>query len=147
MKSAQGAWAGTNTLWMKYPENPLESAARVVVSAGRIEYSWAYQGEPQSGTFVFSGSGGELRAQWTDTWHAKDPMACRGTDQDGVVTVTGTYSAGDGPDWSWRTEFRLGGPDRLNIKMYNILPDTLFPDQAERELLAVNMNLTRPPPE
>ena len=73
MKSAQGAWAGTNTLWMKYPENPLESAARVVFSAGRIEYSWAYQGEPQSGTFVFSGSGGELRAQWTDTWHAKDP--------------------------------------------------------------------------
>jgi hypothetical protein len=35
--------------------------------------------------------------------------------------------------------------DKLNIKMYNILPDSLFPDQAERELLAVNMDLTRAP--
>jgi hypothetical protein len=117
----------------------------MVVSPGRVEYSWAYQDEPQTGTFVFSGSGGPLTAQWTDTWHAKDSMACSGTEQDGVVIVTGTYSAGDGPDWSWRTEFRLDAPDKLNMKMYNILPDSLLPDQAERELLAVNMDLTRTP--
>ena len=145
MKNAEGTWEGTNTLWMKYPENPQESAAKVVVSPGRIEYSWAHQDKPQTGTFAFSGSGGQLSAQWTDTWHAKDSMACSGTEQDGVVKVTGTYSAGDGPDWSWRTEFRMDAPDKLNIKMYNILPDSLFPDQAERELLAVNMDLTRAP--
>ena len=57
MKSAEGTWEGTNTLWMQYPENPQESAAKVVVSPGRIEYSWAYQDEPQTGTFEFSGSG------------------------------------------------------------------------------------------
>ena len=56
-----------------------------------------------------------------------------------------TYAAGDGADWSWRTEFRMDAPDQLNIKMYNILPDSPLPDQAERELLAVNMDLTRVP--
>ena len=145
MRNAEGIWEGTNTLWMKYPENPQESAAKVVVSPDRIEYSWAYQDKPQTGTFTFSGSAGQLSAQWTDTWHAKDSMACSGTEQDGVVKVTGTYSAGDGPDWSWRTEFRMDARDKFNIKMYNILPDSLFPDQAERELLAVNMDLTRTP--
>jgi hypothetical protein len=143
VKNAEGIWEGTNTLWLKYPENPQESPAKVVVSPGRIEYSWAYQDKPQTGTFAFSGSGGQLSAQWTDTWHSKDSMACSGTEQDGVVKVTGTYPAGDGPDWSWRTEFRMDAPDKLNIKMYNILPDSLFPDQAERELLAVNMDVTR----
>jgi hypothetical protein len=130
---------------MRYPENPQESAATAVVSPGRIEYSWVHEDEPHVGAFAFSGTGGRLRAQWTDTWHAKDPMSCSGTEKDGVVKVTGTYPAGDGPDWSWRTEFRLDAPDKLNIKMYNILPDSLFPDQAERELLAVNMDLTRAP--
>ena len=112
MKNAEGSWEGTNTLWLKYPEDPQESAAKMVVSPARIEYSWAYQGEPQTGTFVFSGSGDQLSAQWTDTWHAKDSMACSGTERDGVVKVTGTYSAGDGPDWSWRTEFRLDAPEQ-----------------------------------
>ncbi len=147
MKDAEGTWEGTNTLWEMYPENPQESAARVVVSPGRIEYSWVYQDKPQTGTFEFSGSGDQLSAQWTDTWHSKDPMACSGADRDGVVKVAGTYPAGDGPDWSWRTEFRLDAPDKFNIKMFNILPDTLLPDQAERELLAVNMDLTRLPAE
>jgi hypothetical protein len=145
MKNVEGPWEGTNTLWLKYPEDPQESAARMVVSPGRVEYSWAYQDEPQTGTFVFSGSGGQLTAQWTDTWHAKDSMACSGTEQDGVVIVTGTYAAGDGPDWSWRTELRLDAPDKLKMKMYNILPDSLLADQAERELLAVHMDLTRAP--
>lgn len=145
MKNAEGTWEGTNTLWEMYPENPQESAAKVVVSPGRIEYSWAYQDKPQTGAFEFSGSGDQLSAQWTDTWHSKDPMACSGAEQDGVVKITGTYPAGDGPDWSWRTEFRLDAPDKFNIKMFNILPDSLMPDQAERELLAVNMDLTRTP--
>jgi hypothetical protein len=130
---------------MRYPDNPQESAAKAIVSPGRVEYSWAHEDEPHAGAFAFFGSGGRLRARWTDTWHAKDPMSCSGTEKDGVVKVTGTYSAGDGPDWSWRTEFRVDAPDKLNIKMYNILPDSLFPDQAERELLAVNMDLTRAP--
>jgi len=143
LKNAEGTWEGTNTLWLKYPENPQESATRMVVSPGRIEYSWAYQDTSQTGTFVFSGGGDQLSVAWTDTWHSKDPMASSGTERDGVVKVTGTYAAGDGPDWSWRTEFRMDGPDQLSIKMYNILPEGLFPDQVERELLAVNMDLTR----
>jgi uncharacterized protein YndB with AHSA1/START domain len=145
VKRAEGVWEGTKTLWLKYPDNPQESAARVVVSPSRIEYSWAYQDKPQTGTFAFSGSGDHLSVQWTDTWHAKDSLACTGTERDGVVKVTGTYSAGDGPDWSWRNEFRMDAPDMLNIKMYNILPDSLMPDRAERELLAVNIDLTRTP--
>jgi len=143
LRNAEGIWEGTKTLWLKYPENPQESAARVVVSPDRIEYSWAYQDTAQTGTFSFSGGGDRLSALWTDTWHSKDPLACTGTERDGVVKITGTYAAGDGPDWSWRTEFHMDGPDQLRIKMYNILPDGLFPDQAERELLAVDMDLTR----
>jgi hypothetical protein len=143
MKNAEGTWEGTNTLWLKYPEDPQESAAKVVVSPGRIEYSWAYQDEPQSGKFEFIGGGDRLGAQWSDTFHSKDPMTCNGAEQGGVVKVTGTYAAGDGPDWSWRTEFRMDAPDKLNIKMFNILPESLYPELAERELLAVHMDLTR----
>jgi hypothetical protein len=143
MKNAEGTWEGTNTLWLKYPEDPQESAATVVVSPGRIEYSWAYQDEPQSGKIEFTGGGERIGAQWTDTWHSKDPMTFKGAEQDGVVKVTGTYAAGDGPDWSWRTEVHMDAPDKLNIKMYNILPDSLYPELAERELLAVDMDLKR----
>ena len=117
----------------------------MVVSPGRVEYSWAYEGEPQTGTLAFSGGGDELGVEWTDTWHSKDPMNWKGTEQDGVVKVGGTYPAGDGPDWSWRIEFRMDAPDKLNMKMYNILPDSMMPDRAERELLAVNMDLTPAP--
>ena len=145
MKDAEGTWKGTNTLWLKYPDDPLESVAKMVVSPGHVEYSWAYEGEPQAGTFEFSGSGGEIEARWSDTWHSKDPMNWKGAEQDGVLKVGGNYAAGDGPDWSWRIELRTDGPDKLNMKMYNILPDSLMPEQVERELLAVNMDLTRVP--
>jgi len=143
MKDAEGSWEGINTLWLQYPNDPQESAATAVVSPGRVEYTWSYKGDPQTGTFEFSGGGERLDAQWTDSWHSKEAMACGGAERDGVVKVTGTYAAGEGPDWSWRTEFRLDAPDKLNIKMYNILPDGLMPEREERELLAVDMNLKR----
>ena len=143
MEQANGTWEGTNTLWLKYPENPLESPAKVVVSRNRIEYSWVYEGEAQTGTFTFSGSGASIAARWIDSWHSKERLQCNGAEQDGVVRVVGSYSAGDGPDWSWRTEFHMDGPDKFNIRMYNILPDGFMPEHAERELLAVIMELTR----
>ncbi len=142
--NATGTWQGSNTLWLKYPENPQKSAARLVVSSGRIDYEWAYEGKPQTGTFVFAGSGDSISASWTDTWHSKQPMALNGTFDNGVIKVFGTYSVGDGPDWGWRAEFHQTGPDKLAMKMYNILPDGVFPE-SPRELLAVDMVLTRAP--
>jgi hypothetical protein len=61
--------------------------------------------------------------------------------EEGLLSLLGAYAAGEGPDWSWRTVIRMEGA-KLNIKMYNILPDGLYPEQKERELLAVNMDLS-----
>lgn len=142
-RSAGGTWQGENTLWMKYPENPQTSPAGAVVSANKIVYTWAYQEQPQTGTMLFSAAGDALQTLWTDSWHSKEQRTWTASEADGVLTVSGDYAVKEGPDWSWRIEVRKEAPDRLSIKMYNILPDGVFPDQQPRELLAVKMDLVR----
>ena len=44
---------------------------------------------------------------------------------DGVFRVAlfgDSYSAGEGPDWGWRIEVRVPGPDAFLIEMFNIEP-------------------------
>ena len=60
---------------------------------------------------------------WNDTWHAKDSMRCAGTLTSEALIVETSYSAGDGPDWHWRTEVRTPSGDELLIEMYNITPE------------------------
>ena len=135
LSSAIGTWQGTKKLWIHDPDAPALCDTEVVVSADRVSYTWSFQGEPQSGTIELSKEGDRVRAQWTDTWHSPETMASEGTDTDGRIVVTGAYAAGDGPDWSWRTELDLSTPGGFGLKMFNIMP-------TGEERIAVHMELT-----
>ena len=135
LASAIGTWKGTNKLWIQDPDAPEISNSEVVVSANRVSYRWSFRGTPQSGTIELSKTGNRVHAQWTDTWHTTETMASEGTDTGGRIVFTGTYAAGDGPDWSWRTELDLSTPGGFGVKMFNITP-------TGEERIAVHMELT-----
>lgn len=67
-----------------------------------------------------------------------DLMVCSGglNEAGKKLILNGTYGSGEGPDWGWRTEFNLTGPDTLVMEAYNITPDG-------QEALAVRAKLTR----
>jgi hypothetical protein len=119
---AAGTYAGSNLLWFRDPDRPEESAAEVRVEAARVSYTWQYEGAPQSGVLDFAFEGDRVNAALTDTWHSPEPMSCAGTHTPDGVTFLGTYGAGSGPDWSWRTELRSPAPGELLMEMYNIEP-------------------------
>lgn len=145
MKNVEGSWHGKKTLWTKYPDNPQESDIELVVSSGLVEYQWSYEGKAQMGTFKIAKGDTGVRVEWVDSWHSKDVLVSTGSEGNGVTKVSGTYSMGDGPAWTWRTEFYANDPAHFSIKMFNVLPDGLYPEMKERELPAVVIELTRVP--
>jgi hypothetical protein len=135
-----GTWSGANRLWLS-PDDPVrecETAAAVAFAARdkflSISYTWAFEGEPQEGLFLvgFENDGRDATGVWIDSWHMGDKsMVCRGTcDAQGVVSVTGSYSAPTGPDWGWRTVFEAKDGESFRMVMYNVPP-------GEAEQLAV----------
>jgi hypothetical protein len=59
-------------------------------------------------------------------------MICRGAvTSSGAVNLRGSYAAGSGPDWGWRTVIEPTGRRSFRMLMYNIAP-------ASDEVLAVD---------
>jgi hypothetical protein len=135
LASAIGTWKGTKKLWLQDPNSPELCDTEVVVSANRVSYTWSFRGSPQSGVIELSKTDDLVHAAWTDTWHSTETMESEGTDSDDRIVFTGTYAAGDGPDWSWRTELDLSAPAGFGLKMFNIMP-------TGEEQIAVHMELT-----
>ena len=128
-----GEWQGTNRLhlsWMPDPllESPSQAAIRSLAGGQCLEivYSWMYEGKPHEGVMLLDGDPGSsaIRAVWTDSWHSANVlMVCEGEVRpDGSISVKGSYSVPDHPDWGWRTELFIDDGD-LNYVMYNISPD------------------------
>jgi hypothetical protein len=136
LSSAVGTWKGTKKLWLQDPNAPELCDTAVVVSTNRISYTWSYQGRPQSGIIELSKRDDRVHATWTDTWHSPEAMDSEGTDRDGRIVFTGSYAAGDGADWSWRTELDLSTRTGFGLKMFNIMP-------TGEERIAVQMELAR----
>lgn len=127
-----GEWRGTSTL--QDPERGIaersDSRLSVVPVLGgrfvRLDYTWAYRGEPQEGSVLVGcePDGGVASAHWIDTWHmGRKAMACAGEFRDGVLVVRGTYRVPGHPDWGWRTDVDTRAADSLAITMYNVSPD------------------------
>ena len=91
-----------------------------------IEYTWTYDGERQEGLLIIGcdRKSDAVQAVWTDSWHSKDVlMLCNGTRKsDGTISVTGSYSVPDHPDWGWRTEV-VPREESFRYAMYNISPE------------------------
>ncbi len=128
-----GDWKGTNVLHVPWMPEPLKkSDSKAVVRSKMngqfvyIEYTWSFDGEPQEGMLILGADpkSDAVQAVWTDSWHSKDVlMLCNGGfTSDGGISVMGSYSVPDHPDWGWRTEI-IQGPDRFRYVMYNVTPE------------------------
>ncbi|MDM7922793.1 MAG: DUF1579 family protein [Pyrinomonadaceae bacterium] len=128
-----GNWDGTNRLhlpWMPEPLHESPSTAHIRERVGgqclEIEYTWEYKGKQKEGLLVLCGSPKveTVSALWTDSWHSANAlMMCSGTvDENGHVTVRGSYSVPDHPDWGWRTDI-IPGEDSFEYVMYNVSPE------------------------
>lgn len=144
-KKLSGDWKGTYNLWA----NPDEAAEKSEIRARFQEtakgsfylmtYSWKKGTVPHDGIFLLGGDGKAATASWGDSFHqSPNTMQCNGELLEGgkKLVINGTYSVGESPEWGWRTEFTLQGPDSLLMEAYNIMPEG-------NEALAVKAELKR----
>lgn len=128
-----GNWDGTNRLHLSWMPNPLHESRSTAVVRERIgrqcleiAYTWEYEGKPHEGVIILSGSPKTdgIKAVWTDSWHSANVlMTCEGTvDESGRVSVKGSYSVPDHPDWGWRTDI-IPGDGTFEYVMYNVSPE------------------------
>ena len=105
----------------------------------QINYTWAYEGQPQAGLLLL-GYNKELEAAmaiWLDSWHTSEQfMHFEGSvDESGKLNLNGSYSVASGPDWGWRITLQLDDKGSFLITMYNVSPDgdELWAVKAEYE--------------
>ena len=128
-----GEWKGTNVLhapWMAEPIQRSDSTATVRSKMNgqflSIEYTWAFEGQPQEGMLILGCDPKceEVQAVWTDSWHSKDTlMVCNGSfTEPNVISVMGYYAVPEHPDWGWRTEI-VSRQNGFRYVMYNVSPE------------------------
>lgn len=145
-----GDWSGTARTWFEpgvlADTSPVRGSIRLVLDGAFAlhEYEGTLCDNAMKGVALH---GFDLHAQrfetaWVDSCHnATRVMVSQGdpgaAGSGGVASVLGSYPAGDGPDWGWRTEVDVSGaPERLVIRHYNRTP------QGE-EALGVEFDYTR----
>lgn len=124
-----GAWTGTNGFRLM-PADPLETypaTATVNSAAGghltTVAYGWTHPDDgPQDGLVVVGAGEREdsLVAMWGDSWHQKPALMSLtgGPGQDSTVALEAEYAAG----WLWRIVFDVADPERLQMRMDNVIP-------------------------
>lgn len=93
------------------PPKESEATASIAPVVGkkfvRLDYTWAVDGEPQEGSFLFG-------------FERKRNLVAG---EDGGGVVRGSYRVAWGPDWGWRTEIESTGRDSFRLRMFNVSPD------------------------
>lgn len=109
------------------PQNGLLLLGSGPATAGEApgEESTAGEAPPSdepSGTEAPSETG--ATAVWVDSFHSgPEWMTFAGTiDDDGVVRLTGSYPAPEGPDWGWQIHIEPGDGNGGRITMHNLVP-------------------------
>lgn len=133
LASMVGEWRGVARTWFEpgklADESPIAGSTRLVLDGLFLlhEYEGALQGAPMRGIAIIGYSLAEQQWQvsWIDSVHnGTRIMHSKGQTPAGTVpSVLGSYPAGGGPDWGWRTAIELRGRDNLVIAHYNITPD------------------------
>lgn len=120
--SHHGDWTAESRLWLEGP--PAERSEGTVTVVDRsVQYRWMFRGAPQTGKIALFGPAPAIRAEWTDTFHARSGMTLHGHASAGVLSLYGTYPAGEGPEWGWTIELDTRDPEHLNLRMFNVLPE------------------------
>ena len=126
-----GGWTGASKTWFKPGELADESLFEgrfTTALDGRFalfEYTSEMQGKPRGGRawYGFHLDDGEFTKAWIDTFHTGTLiMTFSGAAVEGGFEVAGSYAAGDGPRWGWRSRVVLADDD-LVITDFNVTPD------------------------
>lgn len=127
-----GDWQGSYSLWLRpgAPEEKSKTHANFSPAANSsyllMTYDWQRGGKAYEGVFLFGGRDQAATVTWGDSFHmAPELMHCQGGLQENgeKLILNGSYPAGEGPDWGWRTEFSQQGTDGLLMEAYNITPE------------------------
>ncbi|MCP9765489.1 DUF1579 family protein [Lacihabitans soyangensis] len=129
-----GQWKGTYRLilsWLPNPDFISESHMEIkAVANGKfltMTYDWQHDGLDQHGMILIGNNNKqfEVTASWVDSWGMSGKiMNCFGTvDDEGDISVTGSYEVNNSPDWGWRIEIPCPTDNALQIKMYNVSPE------------------------
>lgn len=121
-----GSWDGTNDLRIMPADGYRRSPSGVAVSVtardfATISYTWSEDAKPQDGLLLLGGTAAAAAAVWADSWHtAKAWLSLAGAvGSDGVLRLTGSYAAPEGPDWGWQIHI---SPAERRITMHNVVP-------------------------
>ena len=113
-------WKGKAELWLDPNGNDVDISECILAIESRVlTYTWAYEGETKTGSFIFNDDG----ATWTDSWHQPEPVRCQYLcNAWGLFTVESSYSVPSGPDWGWRSKLSQRPDGSLVLQMTNIAP-------------------------
>jgi len=142
-----GTWTGRTLLWLTPGSTPLESptdAAVYSIAGDRvlsIDYGWVYEGASQDGRLLVAPDDTEgMHMVWCDSFHMDASiMDLVGAAAGEAITAAGSYRLGDAEAWGWRIELEPRGDDAFQLRMYNILPESM----GSAEALAVQADYSR----
>jgi hypothetical protein len=94
----------------------------IAIEDGVVRYTWEYEGKTHAGSYVLQ-AGNAGGADFTDCWHSPDAIACAALPGGwGLMSVEGTYAAGHGPRWGWRSTLPVRPSGELVLQMTNVAP-------------------------
>lgn len=129
-----GQWKGTYRLILSWLSDPdfISASTMTIKSVANgkfliLSYDWRHEDEQQDGIILMGNNNkqAEVTASWVDSWGMGGKiMNCYGTiNEQGDISVRGSYEVPGSPDWGWKTEIPCPTGNELQIKMYNVSPD------------------------
>jgi hypothetical protein len=127
-----GDWVGTTRTWFTpdglVDESETAGTVRSVLGGRFVvhEYRGSLVGEEMEGraTLGFDLARNRFVCAWVDSAHNGTAVMLSEGEAEVTedVSVLGSYDAGEGPPWGWRTTFARPSPDELVISHFNIPP-------------------------
>ncbi|MCG6142693.1 DUF1579 family protein [Leptospira mtsangambouensis] len=142
-----GNWQGEYRLilsWLPNPDFISNSKMNIKsIANGKflvMTYDWYHEEQNQDGLILIGNDNklSEVTASWIDSWGMSGKiMPCNGKiNQNGDITILGSYEVTDSPNWGWRIEIPCPRENKIQIKMYNVSPEG-------EEILAGDANYNR----
>jgi hypothetical protein len=135
LEGYDGAWVGSNAFRLMPNDPPHVAPISATVSHAangdltQVAYSWTHPDDGAQDGLLVLGPGGEpgtVAAFWGDSWHQKpEPRTLAGTRDGGAVIVGYAYSG----EWRWEIALGTPLPDRLTLRMSNVVPASAATDE------------------
>ena len=129
-----GNWKGTCKTWFEPGKladtQPISGRMRRLLGGRFVKHTYKSQlmGQTMRGHALlgFDLGRGKFIVSWADSCHNGTNIMNSVEDREperNAFSVLGSYPDGQGgPDWGWRTEFRVDGNDKLLVRHFNIPP-------------------------